>query len=401
MTTPIGIVLIISVLVFSVEFLILQSVSDIFRRSLAFHLARSSWDLIDALLLTFLVAPFLYILVRTMRSREAHAQKILSESERRYRSVVDQTVVGVSMIQDARFVYANQALADLLGFTTTKELLGVEIMALVADRDRDFMSKIGRQRAEGLAEQLHYNCALMRTDGMVVELEVNSVVTLQEDVPTTIAVLRDITASLRAEEAAARHLVQQEAAFMSAVQIATNLSELRDPYTQGHASRVGQIAAAIGAELGFDEKRQQGLLVAGNLHDIGKIAIPLDVLCTLDKLTEQEWELIRRHPQTGHDVLTGISLPWPVADVALQHHERMDGSGYPHGLSAESIILEARIVMVADVVESMSHSRPYRPGMGITRALAEIERGSGTVYDSIVAAACLKMFREHGYAISA
>jgi len=377
-TSPAGIVSIISVTVLTVEFGIMRVMRSFFGTSLRFTIAGVVWDLADALIMTATLIPVLYLLISKMRDRDQRTQKIILESEKRYRSVVEQSLVGVSMIQDARFVYANQALADLLGFTSGTELIGVEIMALVADRDRDAMSKIGRQRAEGATEQLQYNCALMRTDGTVVELEVNSVVALQEDVPTTIAVLHDITAKLRAEEAAARYLVQQEAAFMSAVQIATNLTELRDPYTQGHASRAGQIAAAIGAELGFDEKRQQGLQVAGNLHDIGKIGIPLDVLCTQDKLTEDEWELIQRHPQTGYDILRGIHLPWPVAEVVLQHHERMDGSGYPHGLCGDAIILEARIVMVADVVESMSHSRPYRPGMGITRALAEIERGSGT-----------------------
>jgi len=400
MTSPIGIVSIISVAVLTVEFGIMRVMRSLLGTSLRFTIAGVVWDLTDSLIMTATVIPVLYLLVSKMRDQDQRTQKIILESEKRYRSVVEQSVVGVSMIQDARFVYANQALADLLGFTSGTELIGVEIMALVADRDRDAMSKIGRQRADGATEQLQYNCALMRTDGTVVELEVNSVVTLQEDVPTTIAVLHDITAKLRAEEAAARYLVQQEAAFMSAVQIATNLTELRDPYTQGHASRVGQIAAAIGAELGFDEKSQRGLQVAGNLHDIGKIGIPLNVLCTQDKLTEQEWGLIHRHPQTGYDILRGIYLPWPVAEVVLQHHERMDGSGYPQGLCADAIILEARIVMVADVVESMSHSRPYRPGMGITRALAEIERGSGTVYDTVVATACLRMFRENGFAIS-
>jgi putative nucleotidyltransferase with HDIG domain len=186
---------------------------------------------------------------------------------------------------------------------------------------------------------------------------------------------------------------------MQSVEVATTLSEMRDPYTAGHERRVAEIAVAIGAELGFDARRQEGLRVAGYLHDIGKITIPAEILAKPTKLTPLEYELIKGHAQASCDVLKNVEFPWPVADIALQHHERMDGNGYPQGLKGEAILLEARILAVADVIEAMSSHRPYRPGLGIEAALAEIERGRGTAYDANVADTCLRLFREKGYAI--
>jgi HD-GYP domain-containing protein (c-di-GMP phosphodiesterase class II) len=164
---------------------------------------------------------------------------------------------------------------------------------------------------------------------------------------------------------------------------------------------VAEIAVAIGAELGFDGDRQQGLQVAGHLHDVGKISIPSEILSKPGRLSAIEYQLVQGHARSSYDVLRGVAFPWPVAAVALQHHERMDGSGYPQGLKGESIMFEARIVAVADVVEAMSSHRPYRHGLGIETALAEIEHGSGMLYDTDVAAACLRLFREKCYQLPA
>jgi HD-GYP domain-containing protein (c-di-GMP phosphodiesterase class II) len=141
----------------------------------------------------------------------------------------------------------------------------------------------------------------------------------------------------------------------------------------------------------------EGLQVAGQLHDIGKITIPSEILTKPGRLTTLEYQLVQGHPRAGFDVLKKIEFPWPVADVTLQHHERVDGTGYPQGLKGDAILLEARIMAVADVVEAMSSHRPYRPGLGIDKALAEIERGRGTAYDRNVADACLRLFREKRY----
>jgi len=188
---------------------------------------------------------------------------------------------------------------------------------------------------------------------------------------------------------------------MRTVEVATTLSEMRDPYTAGHERRVAAIAVAIGAELGFDARRQEALRVVGYLHDIGKITIPTEILSKPGKLNPIELQLIQGHPQAGYEILKDVEFPWPVAQIVLQHHERIDGSGYPQGLKGEAILLEARIMAVADVVEAMSSHRPYRPGLGIDKALAEIERGRGTAYDPVVAEACLRLFREGRYQLPA
>jgi response regulator RpfG family c-di-GMP phosphodiesterase len=211
----------------------------------------------------------------------------------------------------------------------------------------------------------------------------------------------DISDKKRAEEQIQRHLAQIQIAFMSTVQVVTTLGEMRDPYTAGHQRRVAEIAVAIGAELGFDAHRQEGLRVAGYLHDVGKIRIPSEILSKPGKLSPAELQLVQGHAQASYDVLKGVEFPWPVAEVVLQHHERMDGSGYPQRLKGEAIRLEARIMAVADVIEAMASHRPYRAGLGIEAALSEIERGRGGVYDPVVANACLKLFRERRYQLSA
>ncbi|MFH1043785.1 MAG: HD-GYP domain-containing protein, partial [Pseudomonadota bacterium] len=216
-----------------------------------------------------------------------------------------------------------------------------------------------------------------------------------------ISVIEDISEKKRAEEQIQRYIEQLRTAFMSTVEVATTLSEMRDPYTAGHERRVAGIAVAIGAELGFDEQRIEGLRVAGFLHDVGKITIPAEILSKPGRLSALEFQLIQGHTQAGYDVLKVVKFPWPVAEVALQHHERIDGSGYPQGLKGDAILLEARIMAVADVIEAMSSHRPYREALGIDAALAEIERGGGSAYDPVVADACLKLFREKRYEISA
>ena len=211
----------------------------------------------------------------------------------------------------------------------------------------------------------------------------------------------DITEKKRIEELNRVYVTKLEAAFMQTVEAITALSALRDPYTAAHERRVAEIAVTIGAELGFDAHRQQGLRIAGFLHDVGKINAPAEILSKPGTLSATQFALVKEHAQAGYDALKNVDFPWPIALVALQHHERIDGSGYPQGLKGEEIAFEARIIAVADVVEAMSSHRPYRPALGIEMALAEIERGRGTAYDEEVADACLRLFREKRYKLPA
>lgn len=177
--------------------------------------------------------------------------------------------------------------------------------------------------------------------------------------------------------------------------------EMRDPYTAGHQHRVAQLAVNIAKELQLPETQIEGLYLAGVVHDVGKIQIPAEILSMPRKLTEFEFKLIQQHPQSGYDILKTIDFPWEIARIVLQHHERLDGSGYPLGLMGDDILLEARILCVADVVEAMSSHRPYRPGLGIDAALAEISNGRGKQFDPQVVDACIRLFREKNYVIAA
>jgi PAS domain S-box-containing protein len=336
-------------------------------------------------------------------AREAAGRQALDElreSEQRYRCLIEQSIAGVYLIQDGKMRYVNPYMAEMLGYTAG-ELIDRDPLLIVAEKDRGTVAENIRLRLEGDVDQISYTFTATGKDGRETEVGAHGARASFHGRPAIVGLIQDITDKVHAEQRIKQHLEELEAAFMSTVRVATNLSELRDAYTQGHSRRVGEIAAAIGAELGFDDRRQQGLRVAGSLHDIGKISIPLQTLTTPEPLTTAQWALIHQHPQAGYEILQGIELPWPVAAVAWQHHERMDGSGYPCGLRGEAILLESRIVMVADVVESMATRRPYRAELGITLALAEIERGCGSLFDVEVVDACLRLFREKDYALPA
>jgi putative nucleotidyltransferase with HDIG domain len=176
------------------------------------------------------------------------------------------------------------------------------------------------------------------------------------------------------------------------IQAVASTVEMRDAYTAGHQRRVARIAEAIASEMGLTADRIHGLRLASIVHDVGKIKVPAEILSKPGKLSKFEYELIREHPRAGHDILKSVSFPWPIADIVLQHHERLDGSGYPSGLKGDAILLEARILGVADVVEAWTSHRPYRAALGLDAALTEIQRGSGMLYDPAVIEACVRIF---------
>jgi len=173
--------------------------------------------------------------------------------------------------------------------------------------------------------------------------------------------------------------------------------ETRDPYTAGHQRRVADLARAIATKMGLPKDQIDGIRMAGAIHDIGKVSIPGEILSKPGRLTDIEFNLIKTHPQIGYEILKSIDFPWPVAQIVLQHHERINGSGYPAGLTGEEILLEARILGVADVVEAMSSHRPYRSALGIDKALEEISRNKGILYDPDVVNACLELLTKNGF----
>jgi putative nucleotidyltransferase with HDIG domain len=211
--------------------------------------------------------------------------------------------------------------------------------------------------------------------------------------------LHDITERKQAEEEHKQSFERLRKALGATVQSISTIVEMKDPYTAGHQQRVSDLARSIATEMGLSADQRDFIRTASAIHDIGKISIPAEILSKPTKLTDLEFNLIKTHAQSGHDILKDIDFPWPVADVVLQHHERMNGSGYPQGLKGDDILLEARIMAVSDVVEAIASHRPYRPSRGIDFALDEISRNKGILYDADVVDACLKLFREKGYTL--
>ena len=190
-------------------------------------------------------------------------------------------------------------------------------------------------------------------------------------------------------------------ALTGAVESVALTIEKRDPYTAGHQRRVARLGGAIAELMGLEPDVVDGIRLGGIIHDIGKIYIPAEILNRPGRLDTVEMNLIKTHPRVGYDIIKGVDFPWPVAAMVLQHHERLDGSGYPQGLKGDDIVLEARVLAVADVVEAITSHRPYRPGLGIEVALGEIEAHRGNYYDPAVVDACLRLFREQGFCFDA
>jgi len=209
--------------------------------------------------------------------------------------------------------------------------------------------------------------------------------------------LRDVSERQAEAETLKSLLSQMKTSLHGVVEAFAEAVEIKDPMTSGHQKRVAQLVMAIGRDMGFSLHRLEGLQVMGLLHDIGKIVVPLEILSKPGMISNLESEIIKTHCQAGYELLQGVEFPWPVQQAILQHHERLDGSGYPAGLTDVDIILEARILGVADVVEAMVCPRPYGPAQGIDRALQEVTQQAGILYDPDVVNICLKLFVEKGF----
>ena len=330
----------------------------------------------------------------TQRKR---AEEVLLEAEEQFRSLVEQATTGIIIIQDGKLAYVNPRFCEIHGYARQSELLGTDVLSLILEKDHGVTMEAIRHLLDGEVGKINHTVTALRKDGTRIEVGICCSLFSYRGRRAIVAMTQDISEKSRIEADNQRYIEQLKTAFMSTVEVATIINEMRDPYTASHERRTADIAVAIAAELGFDRHWQEGLHIAGHLHDIGKINIPTEILSKPGKLGAIEFQLVKTHAQSGFDVLKGVEFPWPVAQVAQQHHERMDGSGYPHGLKGEKILPEARIMAVADVIEAMSSHRPYRPGLGIEIALAEIEHGRGTRYDADAADACLGMFREQRY----
>ena len=326
-----------------------------------------------------------------MRSEEA-----LRESEEKYRTLVENAAEAILIAQDGMLKFVNRMASEMTGYSE-QELHSSPFLEFVHPDDRDMVGERYLRRLKGDMTQSRYAFRLINKDGSTKWVEIDAVFVAWKGKPATLNFLSDVTERKKNEEKLRQTLDGLGKALSGIFQVLSALTEKRDPYTAGHQRRVADLARAIGQEMGLVAERVEGLRLAGTIHDMGKIAIPSEILSKPTHLTEIEFNLIKVHPQVGYDILENIDFFWPIATMILQHHERMNGSGYPAQLKGEEILLEARILAVSDVVEAMASHRPYRPALGIEAALAEIEKNKGILYDSEVASACLALFREKGF----
>jgi PAS domain S-box-containing protein len=334
------------------------------------------------------------------------SEQTLKESERRYRLLAENTVDVIWAVDlNMRPTYMSPSINKLLGYSI-EEAMANPMEEVYAPASFEVAMKafeeelaIERMEHKDPSRSRILELALKRKDGSLVPVEVNFTFIRDSDGQPIgiLAVARNIAERKHAEEERRQSTEKLIIAMEATIEAMALTVKMRDQYTAGHQRRVTKLAIAIAEEIGLPKDEIDGIRLAGIVHDIGKINVPAEILSKPGQLSEMEFGLIKAHPQIGYDILKTVEFPWPIATGVLQHHERMNGSGYPAGLSGEDIILEARILAVADVVEAMSSHRPYRPALGIDRALEEITNNKGILYDADVVDACLRLFTEKGF----
>ncbi|HCX89443.1 MAG TPA: histidine kinase [Deltaproteobacteria bacterium] len=312
--------------------------------------------------------------------------------ERLFLEIINSSPVGIYIIQDRGFRLVNTAFQKSVGYTES-ELLDIDPFDIVHPEDREMVREDAVKMLKGervSPYQYRYLCKSGESRWVAEQLT-----SIQfQGKRATLGNFMDVTEHKLAEEKLGQSYERLQKAMDGTIQAMASIVEIRDPYTSGHQQRVARLASAIAEEMGLPKEQIEIIRISGILHDIGKIYIPAEIMSKPGKLSDSEMNMIKAHPQVGRDILKTLELPWLICPMVLQHHERMDGSGYPKGLSGESITLEARILAVADVVEAMASHRPYRPALGIEKALEEISQKRGLLYDSRVVDACIKLFSE-------
>jgi PAS domain S-box-containing protein len=317
----------------------------------------------------------------------------LKQSEERYRSIFENAQEGVfRTTPNGKIIMANQALAKMFGYESPEKF-----MADITDVARQlYVNPEDRRKLKETIEKhgfiKGYEVQNYRKDGSIIWISLNmyAVRDKKGQILHYEGMNEDITDRKQMVE-------RTKKALRATVQAIAVTIETRDPYTAGHQRRVADLACAFATEMNLPIDQIEGIHMAAAIHDLGKISVPAEILSKPTKLTKPEFDLIKTHSQSGYDILKDMDFPWPVARIVLEHHERMNGSGYPNGLTGDNLLLESRILSVADVVESMASHRPYRPSLGIEAALKEISKNKGVLYDLEVSDACLRLFREKGY----
>lgn len=325
------------------------------------------------------------------------------DSKERYRLITERAAdVMWTVDMNMQPTYISPSITSLLGYSV-QEAMAKPMQEIFAPGSfghaREVLKEelgIENREQKDLVRSRTLELELIRKDGSLVPVEVKyTFLRDSQGRPVEVlAIARDISERKQAQEEAKHSTERLIIAMEHAIQAMTVIVEMRDPHTAGHQQRVTQLACAIAKQVGLSKEQINGLRLAGLIHDIGKVRVPAEILTNPNGLSDPELMMIKAHPVLGYEILRTIDFPWPVAQIVLQHHERMNGSGYPSGLSGEDIIVEARILAVADVVEAMASHRPYRPSLGINKALEEISQNKGVLYDAKAVDACLTLFRD-------
>jgi PAS domain S-box-containing protein len=330
------------------------------------------------------------------------AEDALRESEEKYRTILeDMDDVYFEVDIKGIVTFVNPSSCKMSGYSE-EELLGMPFKKISAPDDIEkVMQYFGEIfLTDKTGKPFLWNLVKKNGEQGFFEIVVSLIRDKQGKPIGFQGIGRDVTERRKAEAVLQQTLDSLRKSVGATIQVMVSAVEMRDPYTSGHQLRSANLACAIATEMGLPQEKMDGIRMAGSIHDIGKLSIPAEILSKPTKLTNIEFSLIKEHSRSGYEMLKDVESPWPLAQIVYQHHERMDGSGYPRNLKGDEILIEARIMAVADVVEAMASHRPYRPGLGMDAALAEIEKNRGILYDNTVADACLKLFREKGYQLT-
>ncbi len=320
----------------------------------------------------------------------------LEESEEKYRTLVEHSGDGIFIYANNSFFFVNDQLCKITDYTK-EELYDTSPWKIIYPNDRDKVKEIDLRRKMGEDVPRAYDVRIVTKHGDIryCEFAVTRIAYRSED--ANLVSVRNITDRKQMEDELQQSLVKLEKTIQNTLQAMAKIQEARDPYTTGHQLRVAALAQEIAKEMYLPEEWIRGIQVAALIHDIGKIYVPAEILSRPSKLTLSEFALVKTHPSVGYDILKTIEFPWPIADVVLQHHERLDGSGYPRGLRTGNIMLESQILAVADVVEAMSSHRPYRPAHSLDITLDEISKNKGKLYEPDVVDSCLWLITGKGF----
>lgn len=340
---------------------------------------------------------------KTKSSGNIWAQKAMRKSEDKYRNIFENAMEGIYQAStEGRFITVNSAFSRMAGYDSPEELIEtIEDMATqLYVHPEDYSRFLEIRENKGFVNGFEVEFYKKDRSKFRAITNARAVRDEQGQILYTEGFIEDITLRKNIEEQLRQSIDNLRKAIRATIQVLVSAVDARDPYTAGHQIRCANIARAIALELGLAHEKIDGIRMAGSIHDIGKLSVPAELLTKPTKLTSLEFSLIKEHARIGYEMLKEIESPWPLAQIVYQHHELMNGSGYPRNLKNDEILMEARILTVADVVEAMSSHRPYRPASGIEAALEQIETNKGIIYDNAVADACLRLFREKGFQLA-